>query len=51
VHAEVAVGGAQQDLQVVERQLFLHRERAHDRQAQALVNQLVEVQRRRRVGM
>ncbi len=45
VHAQVAVGRVQQALQIVERQPLVHRQRADDAEAQALVNQAIEVQR------
>src|SRR5690606_33493019 len=49
VDAQVAVGRAEERLQVVERQLLVDGERAHDAQPQAFVNELVEIQGRGRV--
>src|SRR2546421_428708 len=51
VYAEIAVAGLEQRLELVERETVTHRERAHDREPHALVNQAVERRgRRMRVG-
>src|SRR5207247_6838192 len=47
VHAEVAVGGADQVLELVEGERLGHRERAHDGQPDPLVDQAVELRRLR----
>src|SRR5579864_5165807 len=44
VHAEIAVGGAQQALQVVEAQPLVHGQRRDDPQPHALVDQAVELE-------
>src|ERR1700691_4434561 len=46
MHAQVAVAGAQQLLQFVEGERFIHGERADDGKARALVNQTIEIGRR-----
>ncbi len=45
VHAEVAVGGVEQPLELVEGERLVHRQGAHDREAHALVDQPVQLQR------
>src|SRR5436190_1753942 len=45
VDAEVAIRGLHQPLEVVEAQRVVHGERAHDAEAQPLVNQPVEAER------
>src|SRR6266540_778043 len=43
VHAQVAVGRVEQALQLVERETLIHRQRADDREALALVDQPIEL--------
>src|ERR1051325_6289903 len=50
VHAQVAVGRLEQRLELVEGELLAHGERAHDRESHPLVNEAVEI-RRRRLGL
>src|SRR5207247_384964 len=50
VHAEVAVGGADQVLELVEGERLGHRERAHDGQPDPLVDEAVERERGPRGG-
>src|SRR6266550_2609331 len=45
VDAEIAVGRLEQRLQLVEREAVAYRERAHDREPDALVNQPIEIRR------
>src|SRR5690606_2582784 len=49
VDRDVAVRGLEQPLEVIERERLVHRERAHDRQPNALVDHAVERDRHRRV--
>ncbi len=48
VYAQVAVGGAQEFLEIVEGKRSVRGERAHDAQAHALMNEPVEIRGRRR---
>src|SRR6266850_7615377 len=50
VHAQVAVGRVQKALQLVERETLVHRERADDREAHALVDQPIELGGGARLG-
>src|SRR5436190_4327456 len=47
VDAEIAVARLEQRLELVEREALAHGERAHDREPHALVNQAIEIRRRR----
>src|SRR5215472_19240811 len=44
MHTEIAIGDLQQLLEVVEAEDFIYRQRTHDGQAHALVNQRIEFQ-------
>src|SRR6516165_2775372 len=44
MHTEIAIGDLQQLLEVVEAEDFIYRQRTHDGQADALVNQRIEFQ-------
>ena len=48
VDAEVAVSGVEQSLELVEAQRLVHRQRAHDREPHALVDEAIQLERRGR---
>src|SRR5438046_3028387 len=47
VHAEITIRGVEQMLELIERQRFVGRERTHDSEAYALVNECIERHRGR----